>query len=143
MSRQVVQFNATAAPVLLAAGELTDNGDGTYSLAGGGGTGNTVLHGSGAPSGGTGSDGDFYIDTTAHAIYGPKASGAWGSSTSLVGPTGATGAPGATGATGATGPAGALSAILLYIGMAATAAYDGAAIDPWGQTLTAGSVISY
>ena len=93
MSRQVVQFNATAAPVLLAAGELTDNGDGTYSLAGGGGTGNTVLHGSGAPSGGTGSDGDFYIDTTAHAIYGPKASGAWGSSTSLVGPTGATGAP--------------------------------------------------
>lgn len=73
---------------------------------------NTVLHGAGAPGGGLGADGDFYVDTTAHAIYGPKAAGVWGAATSLVGPTGSTGATGATGpqgvpgATGATGPAG-------------------------------------
>lgn len=60
----------------------------------------SVLNGAGAPGAGTGVDGDFYIDTTAHSIYGPKASGAWGSSTSLVGPAGADGAAGATGATG-------------------------------------------
>jgi hypothetical protein len=33
-------------------------------------------------------DGDFYIDTVAHMIYGPKASSAWPSGTSLVGPAG-------------------------------------------------------
>jgi hypothetical protein len=33
--------------------------------------------------------GDFYLDTSAWVIYGPKASGAWpGSGTSLVGPAG-------------------------------------------------------
>ncbi|MGH8123923.1 MAG: hypothetical protein ACREPT_14270, partial [Rudaea sp.] len=72
-----------------------------------GADGKTVRNGSGAPSGGLGIDGDFYIDTAANAIYGPKASGAWGSSTSLIGPTGATGATGTTGAAGATGATGA------------------------------------
>jgi len=34
-------------------------------------------------------NGDFYINTTAWVLYGPKASGAWpGSGTSLVGPAG-------------------------------------------------------
>lgn len=70
-------------------------------------SGGSLLSGSGAPSGAIGVDGDYYIDTSAHNIYGPKASGAWGSPTSMVGPTGATGATGATGPTGATGAAGA------------------------------------
>ena len=69
--------------------------------------GKTVRNGSGAPDAGLGVDGDFYIDTTAHAIYGPKSGAAWGSSTSLVGPAGATGAQGPQGATGATGAQGA------------------------------------
>jgi len=56
--------------------------------------GKTVRNGSGTPSSGLGVDGDFYIDTAANAVYGPKTSGAWGSSTSLIGPTGATGATG-------------------------------------------------
>lgn len=56
-----------------------------------GADGKTVLNGSGAPSSGLGTNGDFYIDTTADAIYGPKTAGAWGSATSLVGPTGAAG----------------------------------------------------
>lgn len=75
-----------------------------------GSAGFTVRNGTGAPSAGLGNDDDFYIDTAAQAIYGPK-SGSWGSPTSLVGavgPTGAVGATGvgATGATGATGPTG-------------------------------------
>jgi hypothetical protein len=68
--------------------------------------GSAVRNGAGAPSSGLGSNGDFYIDTTAKALYGPKTTGVWGSSTSLIGPTGSTGAVGSTGATGATGAAG-------------------------------------
>jgi hypothetical protein len=71
-----------------------------------GADGKTVRSGSGAPSNGLGVDGDFYINTTANTIYGPKVSGSWGSPASLVGPTGATGPQGATGPTGATGPQG-------------------------------------
>ena len=83
--------------------------DGT--LAGGGG-GAVMRSGSGAPSGGLGADGDFYVDTSASRLYGPKTAGAWGSGVSLIGPAGATGATGPagstgpTGATGATGPTG-------------------------------------
>lgn len=58
--------------------------------------GNTVLSGSGAPSGITGVDGDFYIDTAAAEIYGPKTAGVWGSPTSLTGPAGPAGADGNT-----------------------------------------------
>jgi hypothetical protein len=74
-----------------------------------GAAGNTVLYGSGAPAAATGADGNFYIDTTANFLYGPKAAGAWPAGTSLIGPTGATGSQGpigTTGATGATGPQG-------------------------------------
>lgn len=45
----------------------------------------SVLNGSGAPSAGTGEDNDFYIDTVALEIYGPKAGGVWGSGTALAG----------------------------------------------------------
>jgi hypothetical protein len=80
-----------------------------------GADGRTILNGSGAPSAGVGSDGDFYIDTSADTIYGPKAGGTWGGSISLVGPqgpqgdtgdVGAQGPQGDTGAQGAEGPAG-------------------------------------
>ena len=60
----------------------------------------------------SGSVGDFYIDTAASKLYGPKTAYGWGSPTSLVGPqgpqgtTGATGPQGATGATGPQGPQG-------------------------------------
>lgn len=84
------------------------------------GIASTVRNGSGPPGAGLGNDGDFYIDTTGNAIYGPKVSGAWpATGTSTVGPQGPTGATGATGpagstgatgATGATGPTGATGA---------------------------------
>lgn len=61
---------------------------------GAGGSFNTLLSGSGAPSGGTGVDGDFYVDTATLDIYGPKTSGSWGSAVSIVGPAGPTGNPG-------------------------------------------------
>lgn len=82
----------------------------TGSTGSAGTNGNSLLHGAGAPSSGTGNNGDFYLDTAANNIYGPKTAGAWGASTSIIGPTGATGAAGATGSTGAqgsTGPQGA------------------------------------
>ena len=50
--------------------------------------GKTVRSGSGVPSSGLGVNGDFYINTTADTIYGPKTNGAWGSATSLIGPQG-------------------------------------------------------
>jgi len=68
----------------------TDGADGADGADGTDGTdGNTILSGAGAPGAGVGVNGDFYLDTTAWVLYGPKASGAWpGSGTSLVGPAG-------------------------------------------------------
>lgn len=48
----------------------------------------SLRYGSGAPSNGLGSNDDFYINISSWMIYGPKASGAWPSGTSLVGPAG-------------------------------------------------------
>jgi len=71
-----------------------------------GADGKTIRNGTSDPVSGTGVDGDFYINTAANTLFGPKANGAWPSGVSLVGPTGATGAQGIQGATGATGAVG-------------------------------------
>ena len=71
-----------------------------------GADGKTVRNGTSNPVSGTGVDGDFYINTAANTLFGPKANGAWPSGVSLVGPTGATGPQGIQGATGAAGPKG-------------------------------------
>lgn len=68
--------------------------------------GKTVLNGTGIPAGTNGLVGDFYIDTAANKIYGPKATNGWGIGTSIVGPTGPQGSQGLKGDTGLTGPAG-------------------------------------
>jgi hypothetical protein len=60
--------------------------------------GNTVLYGTVNPVAGTGVDGNFYINTTTHFMFGPKALGAWPAGTSLVGPQGAQGIQGPPGA---------------------------------------------
>jgi hypothetical protein len=49
---------------------------------------NTVLNGTTDPDEYDGSDGDFYINTTTHYIFGPRTAGVWGAGTSLVGPAG-------------------------------------------------------
>ena len=62
-----------------------------------GASGRSVFNAGGPPSSATGSDGDFYIDTNAHVIYGPKAGGVWpATGTSLIGPQGAAGTNGNT-----------------------------------------------
>ena len=63
----------------------------------------TLLSGTGRPSSDLGVIGDFYIDTTAVAIYGPKTSGGWGTATSLIGPAGSNGSQGPAGPAGAAG----------------------------------------
>lgn len=63
--------------------------------------GHSVLYGSANPQASDGSDGDFWVNTTAHTFFGPKAAGSWLAGTSLVGPTGSAGATGAAGAAGA------------------------------------------
>ena len=47
--------------------------------------GNTVLTTSGAPSNGTGNNGDYAIDPNAQILYGPKAAGVWPAGVSYVG----------------------------------------------------------
>ena len=72
-----------------------------------GADGNTVLNGTGAPADTVGHDGDFYLDTAADVLYGPKASSTWpATGTSLVGNPGATGAAGPAGPPGPAGPQG-------------------------------------
>ena len=53
-----------------------------------GGAGKTVLNGAGVPSASTGTIGDFYVNTIATTLYGPKTASGWGSPVSLVGPAG-------------------------------------------------------
>jgi hypothetical protein len=61
--------------------------------------GKTILHGTSNPLGGTGANGDFYINTLTDQIFGPKTAGAWGIGTSLIGPSGANGVNGTDGKT--------------------------------------------
>jgi hypothetical protein len=56
--------------------------------------GKTVRYGAADPTATDGVDGDFWINTTTHFIFGPKASGAWPAGTSLVGPAGSGGGGG-------------------------------------------------
>lgn len=76
-----------------------------WAVIGGGGAGpagppgSTWYSGAGAPAGGTGIDGDFYLNTTNGDVY-TKAAGAWGVIENLVGPAGAAGAAGPAGPAG-------------------------------------------
>lgn len=74
--------------------------------------GKTILNGTGTPSAGIGTDGDFYFRSSTYDFYGPKDGGVWSYYFNMIGPTGATGAQGIqgiqgpSGATGAQGPQG-------------------------------------
>ena len=58
-----------------------------------GANGRTVLNGSSDPVNATGTNGDFYINTTTSTLFGPKAAGAWPTGVSLVGPAAGVVAP--------------------------------------------------
>jgi hypothetical protein len=88
-----------------------------------GADGSTVLNGTGAPADTVGRDGDFYLDTAADVLYGPKAGGGWpANGTSLTGAPGATGPAGPQGPQGPPGPAGSggLSAVTDLNGLTCT-----------------------
>ena len=70
-----------------------------------GANGKSVLTTSGAPSAGTGTDGDFAYDPTTMTMYGPKAAGAWPAGVILKGSAGSAGAAGAKWYTGTDVPA--------------------------------------
>ena len=72
-----------------------------------GAAGATILNGSSDPVGGTGSDNDFYINTTSWQIFGPKSDGVWGSGSNIRGAQGVDGEPGDPGAQGDPGADGA------------------------------------
>lgn len=73
----------------LGGSEFEVDGSQTYTCNGKiGPDGKTVLSGSGAPPSATGVEGDFYIDTTAEELYGPKAASGWGTGTRLQGEKG-------------------------------------------------------
>lgn len=63
----------------------------------------TWRSGAGAPAGGLGEDGDYYLNTSNGDIY-ARVAGSWGLIGNLTGPAGAAGAAGAPGAPGAEGP---------------------------------------
>ncbi len=104
-----------------------------------GADGRTIFSGSGAPSGGTGENGDFYIDTSAFEIYGPKAAGVWGSGTSLVGPEGDPGDDGRTLLNGTGAPGGGLGSDGdFYIDTAAFDIYGPKTAGVWGSGTSLG-----
>lgn len=75
----------------------TNGTNGTNGTPGApGANGKTILSGATAPSNATGTQGDFYINTTSDEIFGPKPSnaGAWGAGTALKGANGTPGADG-------------------------------------------------
>jgi hypothetical protein len=54
-----------------------------------GADGNTIIYGTIDPVPSQGKDGDLYINTATHFIFGPKSGGGWPPGTSLIGPVGA------------------------------------------------------
>ncbi len=65
--------------------------------------GKTIFNGNINPSVSTGTDGDFYINTSTNILFGPKLNGSWNNGISLVGPQGLQGTQGPQGPTGAQG----------------------------------------
>jgi hypothetical protein len=61
-----------------------------------GADGNTLLTTSGAPSSGTGANGDYAYDPATKTIYGPKAAGTWPAGVVLAGTNGTNGTNGTT-----------------------------------------------
>lgn len=96
---------------------------------------NTILYGAGAPTD-DGIDGDFYIDTDANEIYGPKNS-VWGTGNSLEGPAGPQGAAGPAGSTGPQGDPGDPTDTWMYY------AITWSSTPAFLETITGGDVYVY
>ena len=133
---------AAATGALIALGLDATLGSTAWRTGGGGGGGFSILNGASDPTAGVGADGDFFINTSAWTIFGPKAAGAWPAGVSLVGPQGEEGAqgdPGSDGVDGATilagsgaPSSGAGSDGDVYIDTAARALYGPKSAGAWG-----------
>lgn len=71
--------------------------------AGGSGITTTLLYGAANPTNATGSNGDFYINSSTWTIFGPKAGGVWPSGVDMIGATGPAGPQGVAGPQGPMG----------------------------------------
>ena len=105
-----------------------------------GNAGSQVFSGTGTPSNGTGSSGDYYLDKSSYLLYGPKATAGWGTPLLLRG---------AQGPQGPVGPAGADGSIIYggfdapdrtlgkngdyYIDRAGVVLYGPKNADGWGR----------
>ena len=110
---------------------------GPVGPAGANGTNGTVIrYGTGVPTSSTAAnDGDFYLNTTAATLYGPRANGSFPYSyVSLVGPTGANGALIDTGNGAPTSGMGSLGDI--YIDLAAGNLYGVKTQNGWPSAYT-------
>jgi hypothetical protein len=92
-----------------------------------------IINGAVTPASTTGDYGDFYIDTAADVIYGPKTTSGWGSSTSIIGTTGP---QGPAGAAGAQGPAGNFTADITSKVENSLVYYDGTEFKADGNVTT-------
>ena len=92
--RAIASTGPTGGQVLVWDGTSWGPAAGTTGPTGAAGVdGPRIYSGSTGPLSGFGRSGDFFIDTTAGVLYGPKASGSWGSGLQLQsGPAGPTGA---------------------------------------------------
>jgi hypothetical protein len=91
--------------------------------------------GAGAPAGGLGVNGDFYLNSSNGDVY-QKAAGVWGVVDNLTGPTGANGANGAAGAAGAD-----FAAAYATLGYAGTVDIDFTNVNTYRQITLAGDLI--
>ena len=114
-----------------------DGQDGQDGTNGTNGTdGSLILAGMGAPSPGTGRDGDYYLDRGASVLYGPKAAGTWPtpglSLLGLAGSPGSNGQDGVPGPQGPQGPAGPAS-VDLHWGIASNSTFGNGTYHLWPQ----------
>ncbi|WLB66019.1 hypothetical protein QIH96_13005 [Bradyrhizobium japonicum] len=104
--------------------------------------GNTVLYGPVDPVNSDGKNGDFYINTTTHFMFGPKANNLWPAGASLIGPQGPQGPQGIQGVQGIQGNTGTRGS-LWYEGAGAPGSIAGALANDNYLNTTTGDVYNY
>jgi hypothetical protein len=114
---------------------------GTGSAGAPGANGKTVLHGTTTPKTTEGEEGDFYINTSADTIYGPKVGTNWGSATELKGAEGESVEATPFGTAGSNGECVGVGGVEFEVNGTTTYACNGAEGSPWtdGGTLPHGA----
>jgi len=99
--------------------------------------GSVILSGTTAPTASLGKNGDYYLNKTTSALYGPKTSSGWGDPINLKGTAGATGSAGSTILSGTTAPAASLGRNGdYYINITSMGFYGPKTSDGWGTPVS-------